>query len=65
MPYLYCMNTKQKMKVDIKVCFDNLCPNIKPDEKGSYYCDGKPIPKKKIEKRKKKCIDKIKGEQDE
>ncbi len=54
MPYLYCENTKQKKKVDIKVCFDNLCPNIKPDEKGNYYCDGKPIPKKKIAKRKKK-----------
>ncbi len=51
MPYLYYENTKQKMKVDIKVCFANLCPFI---DKNLLTCNFKPEEPKRTEKRKKK-----------
>ncbi len=51
MPWLYCQKRKQKMKVNIEVCFGNRCPHI--DEK-LLTCDFKPISQKRIEKRKKK-----------
>ncbi len=51
MPFLYCQKTKQKMKVDIKVCFANLCPFI---DKNLLACNFKPETPKKKEKRKKK-----------
>jgi len=54
MPYLHCEKSKQKIRIDIKICFENLCPYFLDDGTGNYGCGFKSNEEKKVEKRKKK-----------
>jgi len=51
MPYLYCGKRKRLMKVNIEICYANLCPHI---DKEFLTCNFKSPEPKRVEKRKKK-----------
>ncbi len=50
--YLYCEKRKQKMKVDIEVCINAMCPHVK-QICADWICNYKSKDQKRIEKRKK------------
>jgi len=51
MPYFICEKSKQKMRLNAEVCFNNQCPYYKQDILGRNHCNFKPASEKRVEKR--------------